>query len=579
MDIDYNRYLNLQPGQARGGLPINYGSEPWRETERFEELPEFYRPAKEREDEYKLTIEIRDGQGRWLGNVEDYVEADVTWTSEVDATDASSFTLAGTSSWAKHFLRTNIQVCLVHFIVSRAGYIIKTWTGRVSRVGWSGSGPQSELKVECDHDKIWLKYMLAWPSPFMALNSQVPKRDMASGPAIWLMKQYCIKAAFRLQVPSSRLIFDLDQAIAAHEYQENEANWRNLQDFMHPVVVVPTKKTADTAPLTTLVAQMDTLAELSAECCKDYNILPNIYFFVPGRDVSPPGLFLSRPCVVIDFIDKDRSRTDPTYHDFWSNLTETARIYLRGLFGRYDMPPSLDATENTDYLKSFFGTDGQRYNVAWPIFRNSEQHWSQFEISAYAPTSTSSITGGKSNEFLNQGIKLVVRTLIQQALKLIGVAFDMFLSWLTGKLDDIFFAYQRAEDKEHRKFLGDFALFEDYGGKGSTAYSANAAQALRMQRYSAMGYKTANFTGDSASFLPFRIFEDFDVLDPVAWESPDGKIFPERVKQITLSSNRSNGVRFEIKLGETDRPEEPWAIQSRANARFTRAIESAFNSD
>ena len=71
MDIDYNRYLNLEPGQLRGGLPINYNSETWRETEQFEGLPEFYRPAKPREDEYTLTIEIRDGRGRWLGNVED----------------------------------------------------------------------------------------------------------------------------------------------------------------------------------------------------------------------------------------------------------------------------------------------------------------------------------------------------------------------------------------------------------------------------------------------------------------------------------------------------------------------------
>lgn len=41
MDINYNRYLNLQPGQARGGLPINYNSEPWRETEQFEGLLNF----------------------------------------------------------------------------------------------------------------------------------------------------------------------------------------------------------------------------------------------------------------------------------------------------------------------------------------------------------------------------------------------------------------------------------------------------------------------------------------------------------------------------------------------------------
>lgn len=218
--------------------------------------------------------------------------------------------------------------------------------------------------------------------------------------------------------------------------------------------------------------------------------------------------------------------------------------------------------------------------MSWPILRSSDEHWHQQEVNAFAPTTYCSITGGKSNEFLNQGIKLIARTLIQQVLRLIGIGFSALTGWITGKLEDIFFAYQRAEDPDQKRFLGDFALPEDYGGKGYTAYSRDAAQALRMQRYSALGYKTAQFTGNVNSFLPFRVFEDFDLLDPVGWEDDDSdRIIPERLKQVTLTANRENGVVFEVRLGESDRPEEPWAIQSRRNAQFLRAITAAFNAE
>jgi putative minor tail subunit len=534
------------------------------------------RQSVESDNEYTVRIEVRDGTARYLGDVGDWSDLSITWTSEADSSDASSFTIGGTSAWSKHFMRSNLQVCLVHFLVYRAGSLIKTWTGRVSRSTRTGNGPQSTIKVELDHDKVWLQHILAWPSPFAVLNAQFPKRDIALGPAIHVMKDYVIKAAVRLQANQHRLIANYKLA----DYQNDPGKWRDLQSFMHPVIVPPTPKGADTTPNVALVAEMTPISELVAETCKDNNILPDVYCYVPGRDPKISGINMAKPGIVIDFVDKDRTRLNPTYRSFFAEITREIRTFIRGIFGRYDIPPSLQPTVDTKFLRDFFGTDTGRYNVSWPILRSSDEHWHQQEVNAFAPTTYCSITGGKSNEFLNQGIKLIARTLIQQVLRLIGIGFSALTGWITGKLEDIFFAYQRAEDSDQKRFLGDFALPEDYGGKGYTAYSRDAAQALRMQRYSALGYKTAQFTGNVNSFLPFRVFEDFDLLDPVGWEDDDSdRIIPERLKQVTLTANRENGVVFEVRLGESDRPEEPWAIQSRRNAQFLRAITAAFNAE
>src|SRR5699024_6680745 len=79
-------------------------------------------------------------------------------------------------------------------------------------------------------------------------------------------------------------------------------------------------------------------------------------------------------------------------------------------------------------------------------------------------------------------------------------------------------------------------------------YSFDAAQDLRRSRHNAVGYQTAMFTGDMASFRPFLPFEDFDILDPVGWEDKiEDKIFTERVKQITdRKSTRLNSSHVSI---------------------------------
>lgn len=166
---------------------------------------------------------------------------------------------------------------------------------------------------------------------------------------------------------------------------------------------------------------------------------------------------------------------------------------------------------------------------------------------------------------------MVFNFLLNSALASVGLGFlgiDV-----GGFFDDVLFAYQRARDPNMRDFLGDFTLFEEFTGSGLTAYSFDAAQDLRTARYNSIGYQTAMFTGDMASFKPFLPFEDFDILDPVGWEdSIEDKMFTERVKQITVSFSRDQEISFEVRLGELDRPEEPDAIAQRRHESIIRAI-------
>ena len=83
-----------------------------------------------------------------------------------------------------------------------------------------------------------------------------------------------------------------------------------------------------------------------------------------------------------------------------------------------------------------------------------------------------------------------------------------------------------------------------------------------------------------SAFKPFRIFRDFDLLDPIGWESDDGEtIYTERIKKITVQHNRGNEPQFEINVGRNERMDDPMELTQRQQARFSVAIKAAFNVD
>lgn len=528
-----------------------------------------YTPGQLKERRYHHRIEVRDGNGRYLGDITDYEDLEWVANSDPDDMEASQFTIPGSSRWSRTMMRANTRILLIHIILMRGDKVVKLWTGRVDRSVRSFEGRQSTVSVELISDKGWFAYLHFWSAPFSALWVQIPKQRIKFGPAIFIMKQFLIDNLIRIQSDSNPV-----RKAEMSLYHSRPQDWSTVQDLMYPLMVVPTREEEDGSPTSVLTIRMNTAAEAISELCKDFNLLATATFHVPGRDPAPPKVTMNRPGVVIDIVDKDKSRAGNRNPGIWDQIGEVLPPFFKGMFGRYDTPPMMDYSKPED-LKEYFGAGP---DDPWVIFRQSPQHWNRAEISSYAPTTTSSIAGGRSHDFLNKGIELVANTLIQAALTALGVGF--LGNIITGELDDLFFAYQSADDTDLRKALGDFAFFETYGGQGTTAYSGDSAQALRAMRHQAIGYKTATFQGDAASMPPFKPFEDFDILDPCGWEDIDeDRIIPERLKQITVRENRSEGISFEFSLGEIERPEDPWSIQQRRNARFSQAIDAAFMAD
>lgn len=512
--------------------------------------------------EYSSVLELRDGWGNLIGEVGDHTDLSLVFNAPADDVEASNFTVPASSAWTTTLMRANRMIIRVNVLIYRDGKYIKQWSGSVERSVRTMEHKQGKINCELISDKAWLARIMAWSAPFAPLWLQIPKKQLKMGKAIGVMKQFLIDNALRLQ-NRAPVLNPILTTIST--YQEIPALWDTAQNYMWPLIVVPTPLLQDTSPIVALQVQMTPISDAWAQVCDDYNLLPEVRYYVPGRDKPPPHITVDRPCIVVDILDKDKARTQGKVSIIEEVVKEVV-IFVRGLFGRYDAPPVLDMNEVEDMKKWFGWSDDD----AWPIFRTSEDHWYAYEVSSYAPTVSSSIAGGKSPDFLNQGISMVTNGIIRHAFALIGVGFKG--NFISNELSDLLLAYQSADDPGMREMLGPYTFFEEYLGPGMSAYTFDSAQALRLARYNAIGYKTATFSGDIQTVLPFRPFEDFDVLDPCGWEDPDeDRIVPERIKEITYNETRG-GVSFDFRLGEIERPEEPWAIQQRRNEMFKQAI-------
>lgn len=518
---------------------------------------------------YTSSVELQNGWGEIIGEIGDFDDLDLVWSSEAADVEASSITIPASSPWTTTVMQANRRLFRLYITIYRDGKRINTWTGFVERAVRTMEHRSGKVNLELVSDKAFLNYVMAWSAPFAPLWIQAPKKQIKVGKARGVMKQFLIDNLLRLQNPASAL-----NPILAYQstYQENPSLWGSVEQYMWPFHVVPTPLLSDPSPIVALIVQMTPMAEVWQEACKDYNLLPLVKFHIPGRDPDVPNITVSRPSIVFDIIDKDMKRSQGGSNIIIEIIGEFV-TFIRGMFGRYDALPIIELTDEVN-MANWFGTEPDN---AWPIFRTGDQAWFRYEIAAYPPTVSSSIAGGKSQEFLSNSLKFLGNGLIRHALALVGVGFKG--NFITNELDDILFAYQRSNDKSMRPELGPFLAYEEFVGGGTTAYSFDSAQALRLARHNAVGYKTATFSGDGRAALPFRPFEDFELLDPVAWEDPDdGTLRPERIKEINYKETRA-GVGWDFRIGEINRPEEPWAIQTRRNAMFQQAILTAINAD
>src|SRR5699024_11521296 len=98
-------------------------------------------------------------------------------------------------------------------------------------------------------------------------------------------------------------------------WMDRPAEWPTIHKKMPRAVVIPTQKSEDSSPKILTQVAMTPMDEVWQQACKDYNLLPRVSMYVPGRDEAPERLALSSPTIVLDIEDKDKARSRPKSAD------------------------------------------------------------------------------------------------------------------------------------------------------------------------------------------------------------------------------------------------------------------------
>ncbi|WNY15154.1 minor tail protein [Rhodococcus phage MacGully] len=481
----------------------------------------------------EMTIEVRRGLMELEGYVNDHIEAEFEFVE--NETAPGHIEVSHKSKWAAIFKRCDKENIFVHAFVNG-----ELWTGRVDRCRKRKRGKVKTVIAELVSDYVWLEAIMAWSAPFAPLGFQLPKKDVKWMPTDTMIRTYLFTNLFRLQA-------NLYRFPVGFFNNPLQNGWWNIEKWMQPCVVLPNNPLLDTTRWNTLLARMTPMDQLFKEVLRDENLVLVAKAFVPGRDPQPSKMItLTKPCIYFDILDKRgvTGWTGTVLDGLFNTIIDTIDPVIQGILN----PFTSDSEQYS--LQKFFGTDPKD---PWVVIREDmDDDIEESETIINSPQAHTAIVGGKSPEWLNKGIDMLVNAAIQGLLSAVGIGFLGNL--ISGELDDIALAFQSATDERRREQFGIFGLPEAFETGGTTAFTFDAKQALRKLLNDTAPYRTHSVTlRDGKPFVPFK---HFNVGDPIGWEDDD-EIHVDYVRRIVVTDNRKSRAKVVITIGDEEGRKDP----------------------
>lgn len=407
------------------------------------------------------------------------------------------------------------------------------WPGKVTTVRLVRLGDGTEIiEIVALHDLEHVAHICMWPSPFAPLWAQVPRHDIGIGPTETVIKTYLAKNLLRLQLPNWRLpdnIFD-------------PSAWFDIGSVMWPIAVVPVNPFTDTTKWCALSARMQMGDELFEQALKDAGLVLTANLFLPERDPQPaPGWFtLDRPTIVLDVVEKS-GVTGPT-----GTLVDGLISYVAEFLDDSVSPilhPILGDTYDGDYVQ---GVLGVKPGKPWAVWREGQYSGiGESEISIHKPTAHTAIVGGKSPDWVNSGISIAIKALLDWLGLLIG------MPWLSnlysGQLDDVLLAFQAFTDEGRKRRVGPYGYAEEFQTGSGRAYTLDAILSGREALFNTRGYVSHKVTVEDGA--PYIFGKHFEIGDLVGFEL-GGTVYTDYVTAATYRDDRKTRATWTLTIGD-----------------------------
>lgn len=453
----------------------------------------------------------------------------------------------------------------VHITVEVPG---KRWGGKALTITDNQTeGGLEYIEMTLLHDREHLKKIICYSNPLFAAEFQWPKIFMWAGPSVFGIKTLIFLNLMRRFAPLWALpenIFDPDSWL------------ENIDPNNWPIVVKPGEFFGDDSMWTVLTTRFGNLHDVITPTLKDAGLIVTCERWLPG-DPQPMAshMHLTKPTLVLDVVDKSGVRgPSGTVVDGLLKLGRT--ILEDGITDEISVLPTGEAPAGFSLPNSFF-TDK---DWPWVCWRNGMrtgitgiQSW---QMTIHKALAGAVVTGGRSPEWVNAGVKLLLNAALGylgQAIGNPGLALGIFDS----QVEDVILAFHRVAHAVRQSTMGRGAYGEHWENTGGTGFSVSALQAIRIGLWKTRAY--TSFKISVANGAPYWVGRHFDLGDRVAAEvGKTGRLYVDQVNSLKLSWSRTQDPRWEISIGDDGGEESRGAILSR-QLEHVRAIVQSLGVD
>lgn len=436
----------------------------------------------------------------------------------------------------------------VHIAVDKDGV---RWTGRMDRYEIDKTDSWHIIvRVIFKHDYEELKHILVWSNPFLPAEIQFPRLWLLFGPARWCVKTTLFVNILRLE---SSLWSLPDDPL-------NLSNWGGLDQSNWSMVVKPDTFAADTSLFAIIHSRFKDFHSVVKPTLEDAQLTPTFRRFLTGDAPPWAGANLRNGCLVIDIEDKSD----------WATGTSFGGDIFAGLL----------------YAATHFNTDGYNDGTvlvadpAWPaqysqpgwksilpgapgiIYRDASGHSGiQTSLFTGSPAKDAQhVTGGHSMPGVNELISAAIQMAGDLIAAMIGVppvggAADALLKPL---YTDVFLAFMAVKDLTRTSgpnSLGFSHYKERWADGADKAYSIAAILSLRTSLWATRETFTHKLTvADGCPWLVgqsgYGNFYLGDRIGSTVQGTPKGKVYVDRVSEITLTWDRKTSPTWNITIGQ-----------------------------
>lgn len=517
---------------------------PWRQAEAAKKVAEEFSSS-----DTDVTVTVCDAFWTPIGVAGNYIE--VSGTIPRNAAPQATLKLPE-NHWLDPFL-SKCETTMVGVLIETEGISEAFYVKRHrEKLGEDGA-----VVLTSELVGIWdiLNYLPIWPSWALPIQTQPFSHAVYFAPLCTAIESMAAEQNFRIQSGINELInnaLSLNPDVRAWiggilQRLKNDA--RVGDAFKTPLYVVRTGLLGDSSPLFCRTVRMETVGQVITDITKAYGVDVRIHLWRKGDPQPDAFANLTGPTYVMTV--KDRSQIEgPTKSvldsalrlvvDTQGSLLGNALAPLLNPLGKYAPDGTYIApTVGVNFVPPWailvtpdtITADGEVIREKSPLVT--------YEIVRSTPLGWQHIIGGKSPQFLNDGINATLGFAIDAAQIVLGFT-GVPSSLLDGFVNDAFFAFQLVQNYTRRDQVGPFhPAREVFTPTGTAPYNVEALFQFIQVLWDSRGYTTAvaTFRGQNG---PLRLGRDIfpGQLMTLAYASRT-KLFTDHIELVSFKSNRT----------------------------------------